>query len=114
VSDVITDGKPLVWSSELLYPPYQLTKPGTVRRGIIFGAGDGELLARLKESLHMLRIVLRSGLDVEIYHFREELQDEAVRKSLETDYGPGIALRTLGSKHDGKNYRGFRLPRTIR
>ncbi|WVQ95170.1 hypothetical protein IAU59_002264 [Kwoniella sp. CBS 9459] len=92
------EGGKLVWDASM-----EGNVPVENRRGIIFTGGEGKTLARLKLSLHMLRHVLHTELPIEIYHFPDEMQDEAEREALISEYD--VRLKEVsGKRPDGKSW----------
>ena len=102
---LIDSGVPVRWTEELLYAPHQLIEPGTPRRGVIYSAGRGAQLERLKVSLSMLRHTLHSNLPIEIFHFADELDDKD-RESILEEYGPAITFKSTKIKGE-MNYGEF-------
>ncbi|RXK37236.1 hypothetical protein M231_05526 [Tremella mesenterica] len=99
---------PIVWSKDLLQQPFQTLNPGKPLRGIIYAAGDGKALKRLRLSLHMLRNVVKSTLPIEIYHYPDELLQPGDKEGLIQDFGEGIITVEMNhAKVDGKQWRGF-------
>ncbi|KAG7563015.1 hypothetical protein FFLO_01573 [Filobasidium floriforme] len=73
LKEVEESGEPLVWTPAL---------GGPYKRGIILTGGEGSTIPRLHILLKMLRKTLGCTLPIEIYHFPDEMEDEAVRNEL--------------------------------
>ncbi|WVR09404.1 hypothetical protein IAU60_006471 [Kwoniella sp. DSM 27419] len=92
------DGGKLVWDKSL-----EQHTPVEDRKGIIFTGGESKTVARMKLSLHMLRKVIQTTLPIEIYHFPDELQDEADRDYLVNEYDVRL-MQVAPKRPDGKSW----------